>query len=165
MDRKGEDVLSLMASFREAGEPVQGQAMEQMKKHPQVAIPILRDALRSSSSAHVRAWSATALVALEREAALPALVASLYDAAMSVRLHAVRGLVELGDAKPAQAVIPLLRDPGGAVRLNAMETIVRLGLAGAEEEILARAGDEKWYVRQGVARAIAKLNIPRGLAA
>ena len=156
-------MLSLMATFRKDGARAQWNAIEQMRNHLEEATPILRDALRSSRSAHVRAWSTTALAELERKAAISDLVASLSDPAMSVRLHAVRALARLGDAKAAQAVVPLLRDPSGSVRLNVMDAILRLGLAGAEKEILARAEDEKWYVRQREARAIAKLNITRGI--
>ena len=163
MNGKRSEVLGLMATFRKDGERAQHEAIEQLKDYAGEAVPLLKEALQSSRSAHVRAWSATALGVLERGAAMADLVTALADPAMSVRLHAIQALVDFGDTKVAQAIVPLVRDPSGGVRVNAIEGITKLRLTGAGHEIMARASDEKWYVRQRVARAIAMLNIVNGL--
>lgn len=159
MNTRGDELQALMATFRKDGERVQWQAIEQLRAHAGEAIPVLRDALRSSGSAHTRAWSATALAVLEGKGAIPDLLDALLDAAMSVRLHAIQGLLSFNDAKLAGAIVPLISDRSGGVRVNAIDAMIRLDHAGAAEEIVARETDEKWYVRQHVARAIGKLSI------
>jgi len=156
------EVQSLISTFRRDGEREQREAIERMRDHANVALPILRESIRYSRSAHERAWCATAVAALAGRRAIPDLVAALDDPTMSVRLHAIRALVELGDPDVGRRMIPLVSDASGAVRANAIGALTRLGVAAAGREILARTTDEKWYVRQRVARAIHRLRIESG---
>ena len=67
---------------------------------------------------------------------------------MSVRLHALLGVVALDEPRLANYLRPLLRDESGGVRINALSAVSTMKPRWLKAELTAALKDEKPYVRK-----------------
>ena len=136
------------------GEKRPRAAMARLRAMDPTALPSLRRAARIDSRVRVRRWALELLGQMKDRQALPTLKLALQDPAMSVRLHAIHGLVATGATRAGKALIPLLKDPSGGIRVNAVDALRHLRVPDCEAALLQATCDEKWYVRQRAALAL-----------
>lgn len=87
-------IASLMASFKQEGESGPRAAIGALARRQRDAIPLLEEAFLTSRSAHIRAWSITALAEFKGRRAASYFRKALRDPSMSVRLRAVVAIAE-----------------------------------------------------------------------
>jgi len=104
----------------------------------------------------VRAASITALRALGAPGITPWFVAALHDFDWRVRLKAVEGLGQYGEAKDRASIEPLLNDSVWWIRLRAGEALQRLEKPKAAPSAAGKLG----RVRKPGLKAVAKKSIP-----
>jgi HEAT repeat protein len=133
------------------------KALERLASFGVAALPQLVHGATQDSRVRVRSWCAEALGGFDDLSAGVALRCALADANMSVRLHALRGIIRHGRTAMSAHVLPLAHDSSPGVRHVAVRAIGRLRARGAGTALVAALRDEKWHVRQAAAEALAEL--------
>ncbi|MHC4403388.1 MAG: HEAT repeat domain-containing protein [Planctomycetota bacterium] len=124
-------------------------------------LPVEAANLRLNADGRVRAAALACLARLHYPSSLDCLTSALEDHDLRVRLAAVQGLGELATAEARAALKLLLDDRAERTRAAAVSALAELG---DERPVMDAADDPSWRVRLEVARALAHLPNPKGVA-
>ena len=147
-------IQSLIAHFNDHGERRSKAAAAKIARLGRTAIPDLIAALQSSPNVRIRRWSAYALRLFRDPHVVAPLKKSVKDPNMSVRMLAMESLESVIGTKAGKHILPLLKDESGGVRARAIDCLARLNYRPAVHPLTRALKGEKWYVRDGAARAL-----------
>jgi len=109
--------------------------------------------LRADSDRRVRAAAVRALATRRHPRAHKYMAAALNDHQLQVRMAAIEGLGQLGDAPSIETLKQL---QGSRAELIRAAAVAALATAGAEEAVRGAARDKSWRVRLETAKALRK---------
>jgi HEAT repeat protein len=141
------DVAQVIKVFRGPGEIHQREIINELFSMGITGRDIMLKIYSQSDSVEARRWAISGLGKYNDLKSRKIIRASLADNAMSIRLHAIRAIVEIGDKRLGLAVIPLIDDVSGGIRINALDAIVKLGVSGWRSIVHKCLDDPKDYVR------------------
>ncbi|MCZ7644176.1 MAG: HEAT repeat domain-containing protein [Planctomycetota bacterium] len=149
---------ALIDALDAEGERAPLRAVARLRKAGASAVPPLKARFDAAKHPRLRRWIANALGEIGDRRALPLLKRAVKDQQMSVRLHAMEALEKFGDRSLWPVLRPLLADPSGGIRARTISAVARLGWRQAVPALRKQSlRDEKWYVRQYAAQALAAL--------
>lgn len=123
----------------------QGTTLEEAtrKKAIDKLVNRYRKSLESTNGHELREEMLLAMGAVGDKRLIPVLKEALKDSAATVRLAAVRGLTELGDADVAEAMVPMFSDePDRGVRMAAIKAVGKLNGSKYLEAFVRRTDSE-----------------------
>lgn len=112
-----------------------------------------------------RARAAMQLGEMGDRRAVPALIQTLKDREMPVRLAAVEALGKLGDQQAVDSLIAVVRDPNAMVGLSAVESLGNIGSEKAVETLLRIAQERERPLCLGAIRSLGTAGGDRSIQA
>jgi HEAT repeat protein len=142
------DASQVIKVFRKPGEKHQRKIITKLRGMGNSGRNILLQIWDESDSIEAKRWAISGLGKFDDIKTRKVIRASLTDKAMSIRLHAIQAIVEIGDKRLGLAIIPLIHDESGGIRINALDAVFELGVSGWKDIVNKCLNDPKIYIQK-----------------
>ena len=154
-DRRALDLL--LPALRWRYDTARGKAVRLLARIGPIAVSRLLQIRDHAKTAVERRAAIDALGLIGDSRAVPRILRSLEDPAMSVRRSAMVALLRLEAMDAVPRIVRRLRDESGGVRVLAATVLGRFGDPRAVPALIASLRDPQWYVRQAAATALGEI--------
>lgn len=162
-DRRAIDLL--LPALRWRHDSARNKAVALLARIGTEAVRPLRERLERARTAVERRGAADALGLIGDSRAVPWLIRSLADPAMSVRRASMLACLRLEAMDAVPHVIRRLRDKSGGVRVLAAGVLGRFEDPRAVPALVVSLQDPQWYVRQAAATSLGQIGDLRAVRA
>jgi hypothetical protein len=146
------DTGAVIACFRKPGERGQLAMIADLAASGPAGLKTLQRVYEEAPGIDVRRWVVHGLASFPGKEARRIIRLALRDPAMSVRLHAIRAIMVLGDRSLGQQALALIDDASGGIRMNLLDMAVALRVRGYRGVIARGLVDAKAYIRARAAQ-------------
>lgn len=138
---------AIISVFRQHGDKKQQALIAKLKKEGKKSLRQLLEIYEGENPPSVKRWAIEALGSFPERDVIKTLKSALKSPFMTIRLHAMTAIYQLGNSKNAKLLRPLLKDESGGIRMNALEILNVYQPKWFKTELKKLANDEKSYIR------------------
>jgi HEAT repeat protein len=142
------DIKNVVIVFKMPGEAKQRDLIVELSKHGNAGRDALLSVLTGQNGIDVKRWAVDGLGYFNDSKSKEAIKIALENNSMTIKLHAIRAILKLGDKKLAIKAKRLIDDQSGGIRINTLDLLVHLAVPGFRQIIQKCLKDEKPYIRK-----------------